>query len=645
MAFALQLHKDLEYDPTGHSGEKVQLSFIDREIRRRIMWACFLMDRFNSSGTDRPMFIREDTIKIPLPIKERLFQLDMPAPTETLNGQVLQHMSPVDGKVIKPGQNMGVAAYMIRSIALWGRIITYLNQGGREMDPEPVWSDKSEYAKLINEALALYSNLPVFLQYSPDNVEVHRTETTAGQFLFLHISIQQNILFLCRAAVSTSDVHGHPEAFKDFFSRTSAKMFTAANQISNLLREAETSGLLVSAPFAGYCAFCSATVHILGLVSRNPSIKPTAEAHLAINVKFLQKMKKYWGMFHWMIEEVRSQYRQALESLRTGNPANKSTTDSPILQYGDWFNRYPHGLSDTEFMDPATQKRKENEADAVLEAKPELQSVGEYFSTLSPAQSNDSKDNQGTGMSRRKSVSKKQSAAPTRPMQQIKREPGTTTPTTGPRSSDQVGVQARQPRRFSGALGSQASGSATFNTLSIPPHSQNPTFNTMSSMSPVNMPPFPQQTPTTTFFSPDMLPMNLNPQASGLLQPLDRQLVFGGHSMNTSEMIGGQNMMNGVDWNSMAMGNQADGNTQSHRASVSGVIGGQQGQVPTTTMAGLNGQEASSAWFMPFNMEPPEMTQDMGLGVGNVDTFGGMFSGGGSGMTTPNPLGGLRHGP
>jgi len=34
MAFALQLHKDLEYDP--HSSS-VQLSFIDREIRRRTM--------------------------------------------------------------------------------------------------------------------------------------------------------------------------------------------------------------------------------------------------------------------------------------------------------------------------------------------------------------------------------------------------------------------------------------------------------------------------------------------------------------------------------------------------------------------------------------------------------------------------------
>ncbi|KAH8586750.1 transcription factor domain-containing protein, partial [Bisporella sp. PMI_857] len=82
MAYALQLHKDLKYDPQGNG--TTPLSFIDREIRRRIMWTCFLMDRFNSSGTNRPTFIKEDNLKIPLPIKEKYFQLDTPGPAKNL---------------------------------------------------------------------------------------------------------------------------------------------------------------------------------------------------------------------------------------------------------------------------------------------------------------------------------------------------------------------------------------------------------------------------------------------------------------------------------------------------------------------------------------------------------------------------------
>src|SRR5690606_26056990 len=105
MAFALQLHKDLEHDPLGHDG-KTELSFIDREIRRRTMWACFLMDRLNSSGTDRPMFIREQTVGIPLPVKEQYFQLDMPAPTESLSGEVLHPVSDDDGQLADAKKNM-----------------------------------------------------------------------------------------------------------------------------------------------------------------------------------------------------------------------------------------------------------------------------------------------------------------------------------------------------------------------------------------------------------------------------------------------------------------------------------------------------------------------------------------------------------
>ena len=83
MAFALQLHKDLDHE-TWTKDKSIRLSPTDREIRRRTMWACFLMDRFNSSGTDRPMTISDEWINVPLPIKEQYFQLELSGPTETI---------------------------------------------------------------------------------------------------------------------------------------------------------------------------------------------------------------------------------------------------------------------------------------------------------------------------------------------------------------------------------------------------------------------------------------------------------------------------------------------------------------------------------------------------------------------------------
>ncbi|KPM37716.1 hypothetical protein AK830_g8859 [Neonectria ditissima] len=645
MAFALQLHKDLEFEPTERNGKKTQLSFIDREIRRRIMWACFLMDRFNSSGTDRPMFIKEETIQIPLPIKERYFQLDMPAPTETLDGRVLHPAMPDDGQPSNARENMGVAAYLIRTIAIWGQIINYLNQGGKEMDSQAMWEPESQFMKLLNHAADFESALPSSLKYSPENVEVHRTENTAAQFFFVHICIQQNILFLNRAAMSASNGPCREDAPSDFFSEASRQTIVAASRISELLGEAERLRLFVSAPFAGYCAFSSTTVHILGLLSRNPSMKPPAEANLTINVKYLHRMKKYWGMFHWMVEDVRSQYRNTIDATRTGElPLHERATLVSILQYGDWFNRYPHGLSDAEFMDPATVRKKDKGADGVLEAKPELQSVEEFISTLSPSQNSEHGDFPRAAMSKRKSISKKPGSTG---VQQGQPQQGlTTTSDLGRQAvSDQIGAMPQQQRRFSGALGGQTSGPTGFNPLAVS-HSQTASYNnTISPMSPDNAG-FPQHTHIPTFFPADLLAMTINQQANGGLQPLDRQLVFGGYGMEAVDTLpNGNNIMDGVNWDSIAGTHNSRGpQSQDRRGSVKNGINGQvAGSVDGT--AHFNGQEGSSAWFMPFNLEPPEMSQDMALSIGNADTFTGMFNGGGSGLTTPNPLGGLQHGP
>ncbi|KAJ0130008.1 hypothetical protein HZ326_26887 [Fusarium oxysporum f. sp. albedinis] len=517
MAFALQLHKDLEYDPSGRNGTKTQLSFIDREIRRRIMWACFLMDRFNSSGTDRPMFIGEDTIQIPLPVKEKYFQFDMPAPTETLDGQVPHPSSPNGGQIADARENMGVAAFLIRAIALWGRIIKYLSQGGKDLDPNPLWEDESHYMKHLSDVVNLEASLPLSLKYSAENLEVHKTENTPSQFLFMHICLQHNILFVSRAAMSAQKQHG---VHDDFFSEASKRTFNAANRISELLREAEQSRCFVSAPFAGYCAFSSATVHILGIISRNSSMKQTAEANLTTNVKYLHKMKKYWGMFHWMVENARTQYRNALDAMRAVANVQERATQSSFLQYGDWFNRYPCGLSDAEFMDPSTHKRKDSGADGVLEAKHELQSVEEYFTPPTP-RSVENKDTIRAAAPKRKQSAKKQIGMPAQPGQHL----------DSLQSTDADAVS--QERKFSGGLGLQTTGAAGFNPLAAS-NQQNPDFSTMSPTSPANMTPFAHHAHTPTFSPPELLAMNFGQGSNGNIDPLGHQFVYGAYSMDAS---------------------------------------------------------------------------------------------------------------
>ncbi|KAJ2907209.1 hypothetical protein MKZ38_006503 [Zalerion maritima] len=661
MAFALQLHKDLEFDPASLDGT-APLSFIDKEIRRRTMWACFLMDRFNSSGTDRPMFIREETVKIPLPIKEKYFQLDMPGPTETLDGQVLNPVSADDGQLADAKENMGVAAYMIRAIALWGRIISYLNQGGREADPQPFWCPDSLFSKLIAEADDFPKTLPESLLFNEDNLRLHETENMANQFLFLHISIQQNILFINRHAMSLLELAATSETPESLFEKVQESAFATANRISELLQDAEN--MLVTAPFVGYCAFLSSTVHIMGLYSKgggNSQLAEKQKKNLAVNIKYLGKMKRYWGMFHWIVENLREQYKTYHDTTRTSppetnlgpavgapgsgsvdgadSPSGTVAAQSPVFQYGDWFDRYPHGLSHTDYVDPAAvPKKKERGHDAVLEQKPELHTVEEYFTTLSPPQTGDMRamnDRRNAANLKRKAQllhggpqSKK-----TREEQQL----GSLMTDLG--NHPQAHHDAQQQASLRGfALGGQTSGPTNFHPLTIPHTTAGAGYHALSPISPVvghsnnhlfslaNV-----QDHALEHFPVELIhAIQQSANMPSGVGNLERHLDFGG--------FGGHDVQSGHH-----SAGVLDGSGQGH----GGGPAGPWGHMPSrrNTAGGLGGRHPamagfvdSSAWFSPFNMDTEVVNHDI-MGNNSMDGFLFGTNGNGSGLATPGGMG------
>lgn len=383
MAYALQLHKELEYDPSLPESERKPLSLTDREIRRRTMWSCFLMDRFNSSGTDRPLFVHEQYIEVQLPVKEHLYVHEIQAPTENLDGSTLNPVTPDSGQLADPRENMGVTAYTIRLVCIWGKLVKYMNLGGKEREPEPMWSAKSTFHMLRKEAKEFKEALPEMLVYSPENLKSHAIGRTANSYLYLHILYQQIILFLHRFSLPSRAGSRPPKEMPhDFLTESARTALDAANQISILINEAMDHNVV--APFAGYSAFFSSTVHVHGVFSKNPKLEAQSKKYLAYNVKYLSKMKKYWGMFHYIAENLKELYRQHADAQLRGASAAGDKNKAVIFQYGDWFDRYPHGVSKTDYEDAAEANPKEPGTDAVLGQKSDLQSVEEFFASLSP---------------------------------------------------------------------------------------------------------------------------------------------------------------------------------------------------------------------------------------------------------------------
>ncbi|KAF2817009.1 uncharacterized protein BDZ99DRAFT_456812 [Mytilinidion resinicola] len=400
MAYALQLHRDLDYDPLGgENGERKKLSFIDREIRRRTMWACFLMDRFNSSGTERPLFVNEQFIQVQLPVREQLYIDEIPASTEALDGGVSTSNSE---QLLDAKANMGVMAYLIRLVAIWGELIKYLNLGGIERETIPTWDPKSTFNCIKDRLRKFKETLPESLVHNEENLKSHAIEGSANQLLYMHILYYQSVLFLNRFArpsssangdnirklgrtshLTESGAHTPNDIPQEFLAKAARNALEAAEQMSIVISASEDYNVV--APFVGYSAFFSSTIHIRGVFSKNPQLEAQSKKYLACNVKYLTKMKKYWGMFHYIAENLKDLYRQHADAVLRGSSAgNGKVPQEQIFQYGDWFDRYPHGVSNTDYEDPATKAKREPGTDAVLGQKSDLQSVEEFFASLSP---------------------------------------------------------------------------------------------------------------------------------------------------------------------------------------------------------------------------------------------------------------------
>lgn len=566
MAYALQLHKDLDHDPKDRSqSEKIELTPTDREIRRRTMWSCFLMDRFNSSGTDRPIFVGEQYIRAQLPVKENFYHMEISGPTEDLEGNVPNPVEPGTGQMADAKENMGVAAHLIRLVSIWGRLISYLNLGGQERDEHPLWSEESKFRSIRRATEEWKRSLPASMQHTAENLQNYASERIANQFLFLHIVYYQILLFMNRFALP---IPGSRQIFpkempEQFIAEAGRTAVEAANQISALVHDAMDH--LVVAPFAGYCAFYSSTVHIHGAFSKNPQLEALSKQNLAWNVKYLTKMKKYWGMFHFVTENLRDLYRRHADAARSGGTAGKEG-DNAIFQYGDWFDRYPHGVSGTDYEEPSAEVKREPGSDAVLGQKSDLQTVEEFFSKLSTPNNR---------------------VAPGQP---------------------QAVKKPAKKRHLSKSEGSKTAQAAQQQS-NVPPSDEN---NAQQSAAPSQQPVVHDLTATQAFqnnniggfpqqaaafsqgFHPQHIPSAMSSQP--FMSQLDRQMVLNSYA--------NQGLAPNMDATMMDL------------ASTAGLENFDMNNWGNNMDQNSNGfwGDPSTAWFMPFNMDPP---------VIGDDTFGG----------------------
>jgi len=241
LAFEMQLHRE----PVLHPRSAVSL--MEREIRRRCFWACYVLDRFLACGSQRPMLIRDSDIKLRLPSSQASFSAGEPNEGTYFSGTTFSSATP------GIGPPMSLEAAFIGIISILGRATSYLQHGGVKGDTHFPWHSNSKLASLRGELTVWMSSVPQRLQAPGLLDESERTiaSLTINCYHLIHCLIFRDFLPVDyqreSVGVSTSSVH------RTWQAETTEACIQNANDIAIMLQAAQTQSMNLNIPpFIGY---------------------------------------------------------------------------------------------------------------------------------------------------------------------------------------------------------------------------------------------------------------------------------------------------------------------------------------------------------------------------------------------------------
>lgn len=151
---------------------------LDKEIRRRTMFSCFILDRMLSCGKERVSIVNAEDLQIQLPCSEDKFDLAMEVPTGFLRDRA------------RHGMDDSVLSRFIQLVDIWGEISKYSSEGGRTSKREenhPPWTTESAFYQLDKRLEEFDAELPGTFTFSRSNYFKHENHQASSVFVLLHM--------------------------------------------------------------------------------------------------------------------------------------------------------------------------------------------------------------------------------------------------------------------------------------------------------------------------------------------------------------------------------------------------------------------------------------------------------------------------
>ncbi|KAK1836379.1 fungal-specific transcription factor domain-containing protein [Podospora conica] len=152
---------------------------IAKEIRRRTMFSCLILDRLLGCGKGRVSTIRSEDLQIQLPCSEVAFDLSEDVYTGFLK-------PPSDDKPRGP-INDSVLSRFVRLVDIWGEISKWSFAGGRFTEKHAPWSPETTFYQLRGKLKRFYDELPELFQWSTSNYYKHENHQASSVYVSMHM--------------------------------------------------------------------------------------------------------------------------------------------------------------------------------------------------------------------------------------------------------------------------------------------------------------------------------------------------------------------------------------------------------------------------------------------------------------------------
>ncbi|KAI1390032.1 uncharacterized protein F4822DRAFT_221371 [Hypoxylon trugodes] len=327
MAMALELHREVDLH--------TRITTVEREMRRRLFWTCYLLDRFVACGSKRPCLISDNTIllRLPcwspgpstLPVEGDFFQ----------NGSNLQHLQGNGRK------SQGSSGLIIDISRILGNTNRYLAAGGVKGDSHFPWHALSELSK-IRQDLDIWASGTDDVFSSVDTLfgQPDSSVLVLSKLIYhlIHCLIYRPFLPIDLAELAGTGQH------QSWQIEATNICFLHANAIAELVELGKQMASIEWPAFVGYCICTAGTVHIHGAHynksggGEGMGVLSSSSEFLSREMQQLNELSCTWASVQHQRDTLQSIYHAHAELVKS--IANSSMRYSPTFNLEDFFDRY-----------------------------------------------------------------------------------------------------------------------------------------------------------------------------------------------------------------------------------------------------------------------------------------------------------------